>query len=100
MLQVKELLSLLLIDVKLKEVMRQFPVMDRVPRIEPLTEQDEAIFQSPFQLVPLDRHPLLEQIVLRVHSFGDQMSPALQNHLAIVLEMNSDVRPIDLFLND
>ena len=43
---------------------------------------------------------MLEQVVLRMHSFGDEVPATLQNHFAVVVKVNTDVRAIDLFLDN
>ena len=48
----------------------------------------------------LDGGPLLEQVVLRVHALGDQVPPALEDHLPVGGEVDADVRAIELLLDD
>ncbi len=50
--------------------------------------------------MPLHRRPLLEQVVLRVHSLGDEVPPALQDHLTRICEVDANVRAVDFLLND
>ena len=80
--------------------MRQLPVVNRVPCVDPFSEQDEAAFQSLLQYMPLHRRPLLQQVVLRVHPFGDEVAPALQGHLTGVREVDANVRAVNLLLSD
>src|SRR5579863_2740275 len=100
LLQIEKRISLLVVDIELEEVMRQLAIEDRMPGVNPLTEQNESVLKLLFQQVPLDGRPLLEQIILGVHSLGDEMAPALQSHFAVVREMNSNIRPVDLLLDD
>src|SRR5438093_1449417 len=64
LIQIEKRLSVLVVDIELKKVMCQLPVMNRVPSIDPLPEQDEPILKPLLQHMPLHRRPLLEEIVL------------------------------------
>ena len=74
--------------------------MDRMPGIDPFAEEDESILQPLLDDGTLHCRPLLEQVVLRVHSLGDEMSPALEDHLPSRREVNADVRAVDLLFDD
>lgn len=56
--------------------------------------------QSIFEHMPFDDDPLFEQIVLRMHSLGDDVPSTLQDHLAIRLEVNPDICPIQFLFDD
>ncbi len=71
-----------------------------VSSVHPFSEQNEALLEALLQHGTFDRSPLFEQVVLWVHTLGDQMASTLQNHLAVVREMNPDVCAVDLLLND
>src|SRR5690606_6262816 len=90
----------LVVDIELKEIVLQLPVVDRVSGVDPFAEQEESVFQTRLQHMPLRRSPLLEQVVLRVHPLGDEMTPALQNHITGLREVDTDVRAVDLLFND
>jgi hypothetical protein len=98
--QTQVFLGKLVVDVELEEKMGKLAVVDRVPSVDPLTEEDESIRQPSFEYGPFDGSPLLEQIVLRMHAFGDQMPPTLENHDALIPEMDTDVRTVELLLDD
>lgn len=92
--------GLLVVDVELEEVVRQLAVMDRMPGVEPFAEQNEAIGETFLERRPLDDGPLFEQVVLRMHSFRDQVAAALQNHLPRSGEMQANVRAVQLLFDD
>jgi hypothetical protein len=98
--ETKEHLVLFVIDVELEEIVRQLSVMNRMPGIHPFTEENIPILQPLFQDKTLNDRPLLEQIVLRVHSLRNQMASALENQLSVRTEVDADVRAVDLLLDD
>ena len=75
-------------------------IMNRVPGIDPLAEQNKPVFEPLLQSESFDCCPLLEEVVLRVHSLGDGMASTLENDLAGRGEMNAHIGAIDLLLDD
>jgi hypothetical protein len=71
-----------------------------MPGVYPLAEQDVPILQGLLQDGPLDGRPLREEVVLRVHALGDQVPPALERHLAVAVELDTNVRAVELLLDD
>src|SRR5207244_3949518 len=88
------------VDVELEEVMRQLPIMDGVPGVEPFAVENEPAAEYRFQHGMLHGGPLLEQIVLRVHTLGDLVAAALKHHSPERAEVNAHVGAVELFFNN
>jgi hypothetical protein len=69
-------------------------------RVQPLSEEKQAVLQHRFEQGPLAHRPLLEQIVLGVHPGGDFMSSALEHNAACGRKVDADVRAVQLLLDD
>ena len=74
--------------------------MDRVPGVHPFAKEDVSVFQAFLQYGTLYDRPLLEQVVLGMHSFGNQMASTLENQLTVRAKMDADVRAVDLLLHN
>lgn len=90
----------LIINVEFEEEVLEFTVMDGVFRIHPFTKHDVTILQSFVKRGPPHLTPLFKQVVLRVHSLGDQMAATLQCKLLGIGKMSSYVGAINLLLHD
>ena len=92
--------SILVVDIEFKKVMRQFAIMNGMLRVKPFPIQNELPSNHRFQDGALDRGPLLEEIVLRVHAFRNFMAAALQHHAIPRVEVNSHVCPVQFLLHN
>src|SRR5262245_59423971 len=86
--EIKELPRVLVVNVELEKIVRQLAVMNRVLRVKPFAVEDELAAEHRFQHRALHRSPLLEQVVLRVHAFGDLVPATLQHHPTTWSEVN------------
>jgi len=76
-LKTKKRSSILVVNIELEKVMRQITIVNRMPCIHPLAEQNEIASKHLFKHRALHHGPLLEEVVLRMHPLGDKV-PALK----------------------
>ena len=98
--QTEKLVFFFVVDIKFKKVVIQLSLMNRVFRINPFAVEDISLLKHFLEFISLDRCPLLEQVILRVHTFGDQMASALQHLLSFGGKVDADVCTVDFFFDD
>src|SRR5687767_9115043 len=90
----------LVVDIELEKVVRQAAIENGMLRVEPFAVKDETVSKHRFQYRKFHGSPLLEEIVLRMHSFGDFVAAALKDHSPGRVEMNANVCAVDFFFYD
>jgi hypothetical protein len=87
--------------VELEEVVRQGVVEDGVLGVEPLAVEDVALAERGLERRPVALRPRLEQReVPLARAAPEVVAAALQQQLAIGVEADPGVRPVDLLLDD
>ena len=100
LVQVEKAGGLLVVNIELKKIVRQTSIEYRMLRVEPFAIQNETVSKNRFQCRTFHRSPLLEEIVLRMHSLGDLVAAALKDHPPGRVEMNANVCPVNFFFYD
>ena len=97
--QRQELARRFIEHIELEEVVRQFLVVNAVLRIRPLAVDDKLLAQHLLKHIPFDGSPLLEEVVLRMHSSRDLVTTTLQNKFTVG-EVQTDIRAVKFLFDD
>src|SRR5438552_17699015 len=82
--QINEPRRVFIVKVELEKVVWQPLVMDGMLRVEPFTVKNELAAEHGLQNGTLNRSPLLEQVVLRMHALCNLVPTALEDRKSVV----------------